>query len=120
MVPNSSAILILQFRPNGSAHHVVPSWKKGNAGDVVIVAVQSLQALVGVEVPELHRHVRAAACEHFTLLVQTHVLKIKNFTFHFDFVTLSLQPLLTHMITPCFKNIYHIAALGRLVLYQTY
>ena len=71
-------ILILQFRPNDFAHHVVPSWKKSNAGDVVIVAVQSLQALVGVEVPELHRHVRAAACEHFTLLVQTHVLKIKK------------------------------------------
>ena len=49
----------------------------------MVVSVQSFQALVAVEVPQLDRHVRAAARQHLTLLVQTHILKIpNNYTVH--------------------------------------
>ena len=57
------------------SYHIVACGQEGNAGDIVVVPVQSFQALVAVEVPQLDRHVRAAARQHLTLLVQADILK---------------------------------------------
>ena len=60
------------------SYHIVACGQKGNTGDIVVVPVQSFQALVAVEVPQLDRHVRAAARQHLTLFVQTDILKMNN------------------------------------------
>merc|ERR1719507_1904887 len=73
------------------SYHIVACGQKGNTGDIVVVPVQRFQALVAVEVPQLDRHVRAAARQHLTLFVQTDILNRVCVSFHGPFIIPSLK-----------------------------
>ena len=74
------------------SYHIVACGQKGNTGDIVVVPMQSFQALVAVEVPQLDRHVRAAARQHLTLFVQTDILKMNNSQSSFHQILASVLP----------------------------
>ena len=52
-----------------AAEDVVSGGKEADAAHVVVVAVHGLDALEGVEVPQLDGHVGTAGRQHFTILV---------------------------------------------------
>ena len=52
-----------------TAEDVVSAGKEADAAHVVVVSVHGLDALEGVEVPQLDGHVGATGSQHLTVLV---------------------------------------------------
>ena len=52
-----------------AAENVISGGKEADAAHVVVVSVHGLDALEGVEVPQLDGHVGTAGRQHFTILV---------------------------------------------------